>query len=53
MSGAADLKLETLRIEQDGRVLVARVDDPPYNFMTARMQRDLDALNSYASSIAF
>jgi len=44
MSGAADLKLETLRIEQDGRVLVARVDDPPYNFMTARMQRDLDAL---------
>jgi enoyl-CoA hydratase/carnithine racemase len=44
MSGAADLKLETLRLEQDGRVLVARVDDPPYNFMTARMQRDLDAL---------
>jgi len=44
MSRAADLHLETLRLAQDGRVLVARVDDPPYNFMTARMQRDLDAL---------
>ena len=28
------LHLETLRLDQDGRVLVARIDDPPY-IMTA------------------
>jgi enoyl-CoA hydratase/carnithine racemase len=39
------LELETLDLEQRGRVLVVHVDDPPYNFMTARMQRDLDALS--------
>ena len=42
---AAELTLKTLRMEQQGRVLIARVNDPPYNFMTARMQRDLDALS--------
>ena len=41
---ARELKLETIRVEQRERVLIARVDDPPYNYMTARMQRDLDAL---------
>lgn len=41
---ASDLQLETLTTEQQGRVLVVRVDDPPFNYMTARMQRDLDAL---------
>lgn len=42
---AAELTLETLLLEQRGRVLIARVDDPPYNYMTARMQRDLDKLS--------
>lgn len=41
---AADLTLDTLRVEQTGRVLIARIDAPPFNFMTAAMQRDLDAL---------
>jgi enoyl-CoA hydratase len=43
---ARELELETLRLEQDGRVLTVRFDDPPYNFITARMQRDLDRLTS-------
>jgi enoyl-CoA hydratase/carnithine racemase len=33
-----------LRIEQDGRILTVRVDAPPFNFMTAQMQCNLDAL---------
>ena len=33
MSRAADLNLETLRLEQSGRAIVARFDDPPYNFI--------------------
>lgn len=44
MSRAIELRLETLRLEQSGRVLTARIENPPYNFMTALMQRDLDAL---------
>lgn len=42
---AAALELDTLRLEQRGRVLIARIDDPPFNYMTARMQRDLDVLS--------
>jgi hypothetical protein len=34
---AGDLTLETLTVEQDDRVLVVRVYNPPYNFMTAQM----------------
>lgn len=41
---AAELELETVTVEQIERVLVARVSAPPYNFMTAQMQKDLDAL---------
>ena len=41
---AADLVLDTLTVEQDGRVLTVRVTDPPYNYMTAQMQKDLDRL---------
>ncbi len=44
MTASADLKLTTLDLEQRGRVLIVRIVDPPYNYMTARMQRDLDAL---------
>lgn len=43
---AADLVLETLVLEQDGRVLTAEICDPPHNYMTGRMQRDLDALTA-------
>ncbi|CAN5456406.1 hypothetical protein BH11ACT7_BH11ACT7_38030 [soil metagenome] len=43
---AADLALQTLTVEQDGRVLTVRVTDPPYNYMTAQMQKDLDRLTS-------
>lgn len=34
----------TVRIEQVGRVLTARLDNPPRNFMTGAMVRELDAL---------
>ncbi|MDT5138244.1 MAG: hypothetical protein QOD58_2506 [Mycobacterium sp.] len=43
---AASLELETLTVEQDGRVLTVRFCDPPHNFMTARMQNDLHALTT-------
>jgi enoyl-CoA hydratase/carnithine racemase len=41
---AAELELDTIRVQQDGRVLTAWIEDPPYSFMTAQMQRDLDKL---------
>src|SRR5258705_8456262 len=43
---ARDLELETLTVEQNARVLPVRFSDPPYNYMTARMQKDLDALTA-------
>jgi enoyl-CoA hydratase len=39
-----ELRLDTISVEQTERVLIARFDDAPYNFMTARLQNDLDAL---------
>jgi enoyl-CoA hydratase len=41
---ARDLQLQTLTVEQADRVLTVRVVAPPYNFMTAQMHRDFDAL---------
>jgi enoyl-CoA hydratase len=41
---AADLALPSLRLHQQGRVLTAVVDAPPYNFMTAEVQNDFAAL---------
>jgi enoyl-CoA hydratase len=41
-----DLELDTLTVEQEDRVLTVRFSDPPYNYMTARMQKDLDALTA-------
>jgi enoyl-CoA hydratase/carnithine racemase len=41
---ARDLSLETLRLEQDGRVLTVRCITPPLNFATAALMRDLDRL---------
>lgn len=43
---ARDLVLDTLTVEQDDRVLTVRLCDPPYNYMTARMQKGLDTLTA-------
>src|SRR5882757_4903375 len=43
---ARDLILDTLTVEQEDRVLTVRFCDPPYNYMTARMQKDLDTLTA-------
>lgn len=43
---ASDLELDTLTVEQDDRVLLVRFCDPPHNFMTVRMQKDLDILTA-------
>jgi enoyl-CoA hydratase len=43
---AANLELDTLTVEQDDRVLTVRFCDPPHNFMTARLQSDLDILTA-------
>ncbi|MGO9034005.1 hypothetical protein [Mycobacterium sp.] len=47
---ARDLELATLSIEQEDQVLTVRVCDPAYNFMTARMQKDLDILTATATT---
>ena len=44
MSAAIDLGLETLRLEQDGRVLTAYYSNPPSNYVTAALLSDLDLL---------
>jgi enoyl-CoA hydratase len=44
MATARELSLETLRLEQDGRVLTARFSNPPLNFMTTGFIRELDQL---------
>jgi enoyl-CoA hydratase len=44
VSRARDLQLETLGLEQDGRVLTARYASPPLNFVTTACIRDLDRL---------
>jgi enoyl-CoA hydratase len=43
---ARDLELNMLAVEQEDRVLTVRFCDPPYNYMTARMQKDLDTLTA-------
>lgn len=44
MSAAIDLGLDTLRLEQDGRVLTAYYSNPPSNYVKAALLRDLDLL---------
>src|SRR3954453_8189476 len=44
MTAARDLPLETLKLEQDGRVLTARFSNPPLNFMTTAFIRELAEL---------
>jgi enoyl-CoA hydratase len=41
-------RLDTLRLSQEDRVLVAAYEHPPLNFMTDRLLRDLDALTRAA-----
>jgi enoyl-CoA hydratase len=43
---ARDLPLDTLTVGQEDRVLSVRFCHPPHNFMTARMQKDLDTLTA-------
>ncbi|MGW4738413.1 enoyl-CoA hydratase/isomerase family protein [Nocardia xishanensis] len=43
---AADLHLETIELERDGRVLTARIVAPPWNFVTPAVVRDLDTLTA-------
>src|SRR5918994_3254761 len=44
MTTVRDLALETLHLEQNGRVLTARFSNPPLNFMTTAFIRELDQL---------
>jgi enoyl-CoA hydratase/carnithine racemase len=46
MTLTRDLSFDTLKLEQDGRVLTARYTAPPLNFLTAAGLRDLDRLTS-------
>lgn len=48
MSRAAELTLETIELEQNGRVLTARIVAPPLNFVTPEVVRDLDQLTRAA-----
>lgn len=41
-----DLTFDTLTVEQDGRVATLRICAPPYNFMTAQMQKELDTFTA-------
>jgi len=47
---ARELELDTLTVEQEDRVLTVRFCDPPHNYMTARMQKDLDTLTAAVDS---
>ncbi len=44
MRAVIDLGLDTLRLEQDGRVLTAYYSNPPSNYVKAELLRDLDLL---------
>lgn len=44
----AELDLENLTLQQDGRVLIARFDDPPNQFLSLRLVKDMDRLTRAA-----
>ncbi|MFC9967030.1 enoyl-CoA hydratase/isomerase family protein [Nocardia ignorata] len=46
MVDAVALELDTLTLQQHGRVLTARYADPPLNFVTTAFVRDLDVLSA-------
>ena len=50
MNRARDLSLETLQLQQDGRVITARFSNPPLNYATTAFLRDLDRLTRSADA---
>lgn len=46
MTAVRDVKFDTLRLEQNGRVLTAYFSNPPLNFLNMAFIRDLDRLTS-------
>ena len=46
MTAVRDLSFDTLRLDQNGRVLTVRYSSPPLNFLTMAFIRDLDRLTS-------
>ena len=44
MSTTAEMSMQTLRLEQDGRVLTAYYSNPPSNYVTGAVLHDLDLL---------
>src|SRR6187401_2590482 len=48
MGYVRDLRFDTLRIQQEGGVVVARYENPPYNFMTSAFVDDWDLLTRAA-----
>jgi enoyl-CoA hydratase len=48
MAYVRDLRFDTLRLQQDGGVLVARYESPPLNFMTSAFVDDWDRLTRAA-----
>ncbi|TQC49824.1 enoyl-CoA hydratase/isomerase family protein [Rhodococcus sp. WS4] len=48
MPKAAALAMDTLTVEQHGRVITARYASPPLNFVSTAFVRDLDALTAAA-----
>jgi len=45
MARAVDLRLDAMKLAQDGRVLTATAVAPPLNFVTTGLIRDLDRLS--------
>ena len=46
MARAVDLRLDAMKLAQDGRVLTATAVAPPLNFVTTELIRDLDRLTA-------
>jgi hypothetical protein len=46
MPRASDLRLNPIKLAQDGRVLTATAVAPPLNFVTTEFIRDLDRLTA-------
>jgi enoyl-CoA hydratase len=46
MPRASDLRLNAIKLAQDGRVLTATAVAPPLNFVTTEFIRDLDRLTT-------
>ncbi len=46
MARAVDLRLDAIKLAQDGRVLTATAVAPPLNFVTTELIRDLDRLTA-------